>query len=83
MLNKCSDRKQISGCLEVWQGGKDDKRDTVEGNFGNTEYVHSLHCGDSFTCGNTSKFIKLYTSNICSLLHISYNLMKWFRKKLQ
>lgn len=40
--------------------------------FGVDGYVQSLESGDSFTGVCMSKFPKLYTSNMCSLLCINY-----------
>lgn len=47
---------------------------------GDGDYVHYLHCGDSFMSVYIGPKHQLYTLNMCSLLNINYISMKLFKK---
>ena len=50
--------------------------------LGGDEYVHDLDCGHGFSgCLYMSKPVKLYTSNMCSLLYINYTSIKSLKNK--
>lgn len=48
--------------------------------FGADGYVHFLDHGDDPWVLTCAKFINLYSLNMCSLLHVSYNSVKLFFK---
>ena len=40
--------------------------------FGDDRYAHSHDCGEDSRSVHTSKLIKFYTLNMCSLLFVNY-----------
>lgn len=72
-----SEEKNISGCLEMGRGGKRRAGWGIarrwEKNFSTDMFI--ILNMVMISCMNTySKFIKLYTLNMCHLLNLNYNL---------
>lgn len=68
----CSDRECITDCLGRDWWGKMDFKGTGE-NCQGDGYIHYLNCSDDFMGGiHMSKYIKLYTLNMGSLLYVNF-----------
>lgn len=67
-----SGRKHTSGYLEMLRMGLREDWPRRWGHFWGWWYVQSLESGDGFTGVYMSKFTKLYTFSMCSLLCINY-----------
>ena len=52
-----------------------------QGKFGVDGHVHYLDCGFFLTGVYLSKFIKVYTLNMCTLLNVNYISIKLLRIK--
>lgn len=60
-----------------WWGEVGWRHDQVsQGNFTGDGYISDFDCDDGFMGGPMSKFIKLYTLNMCNLLYVHYTSIK-------
>lgn len=69
--------------VDIGWGREEQEKRIAEGRMETFEadgYVYYLDCGDGFMGIYMLKFIKLYTINMYSLLHINYTPIKLFLK---
>lgn len=71
-----------SGSVVAWSGARDQKKGRgyhkeAQSYFWGDGFVHYFNCHDGFM----GLIIKLYNLNMCDLLDVNYNSIKWFKKK--